>query len=91
MALRFWTIRELVPVTDTCMGVRIKLAPRLIIVIIHKLKAFLLNKFLLNLARRYLSFVRYLRGECTCCFSLWYVGIVDWLFCRLAKTICLSL
>ena len=55
MALRFWTIRELVPVTDTCMGVRIKLAPRLIIVIIHKLKAFLLNKFLLNLARRYLT------------------------------------
>ena len=67
MALRFWTIRRLVvsqlPVTDTCMGVRIKRAPRLIIIIIHKLKALLLNKFLLNLARRYLSFVRYYGGE----------------------------
>ena len=66
-------------------------APRLIIIIIHKLKALLLNKFLLHLARRYLSFVRYLGSECKCCFSLRYVGIVDWLFCWLAKTICLSL
>ena len=45
------------------MGVHIKRAPRLIIIIIHKLKALLLNKFLLNLARRYLSFVRYHGGE----------------------------
>ena len=45
------------------MGVRIKRASRLIIIIIHKLKALLLNKFLLNLARHHLSFVQYYGGE----------------------------